>query len=48
MEGYDAFKAGEATVGGLMQERSNSPVSYWLSYFAVDDTDATAATPGSL
>ena len=26
-----------------MQERGNSPVAYWLAYFAVDDTDAVAA-----
>ena len=43
MEGYEAFNSGDTTVGGLMKERSNSPVSYWLSYFAVEDTDATAA-----
>jgi uncharacterized protein len=43
MEGYEAFNAGEQTVGGLMQERGGSPVAYWLTYFGVDDTDATAA-----
>ncbi len=43
MEGYEAFNAGEATVAGLMQERSRSPVAYWLAYFSVDDTDAAAA-----
>jgi predicted enzyme related to lactoylglutathione lyase len=43
MEGYRLFNAGDAPVGGLMQERSGSPVAYWLSYFAVDDTDAAAA-----
>ena len=26
-----------------MQERGGSPVAYWLAYFGVDDTDATAA-----
>jgi len=42
-EGYRVFSAGETMVGGLMQQRSNSPVANWLSYFAVDDTDAMAA-----
>ena len=31
MEGYEVFKAGETTVGGLMQERGDSPVAYWLA-----------------
>jgi hypothetical protein len=43
VEGYEAFTAGETTVGGLMQERGGSPVAYWLTYFGVDDTDAVAA-----
>jgi uncharacterized protein len=43
MEGYEAFRSGEATVAGLMKERSGSPVAYWLTYFSVDDTDAVAA-----
>ena len=43
MEGYEAFNAGETTVGGLMQERGGSPVAYWLAYFSVSDADATAA-----
>jgi predicted enzyme related to lactoylglutathione lyase len=43
VEGYEFFNAGETVVGGLMQERGGSPVAYWLSYFAVDDTDAAAA-----
>ena len=43
MEGYDALNAGDTTVAGLMQERRDSPVSYWLAYFSVDDTDAVAA-----
>jgi len=42
-EGYRVFNAGETMVGGLMKERGGSPVSYWLAYFAVDDTDARAA-----
>ena len=43
LEGYRLFNTGETPVGGLLQERSGSPVAYWLPYFAVDDTDATAA-----
>ncbi len=43
MEGYEAFDAGRTTVAGLMLERGGSPVAYWLTYFGVDDTDATAA-----
>ncbi|HEY7604488.1 MAG TPA: VOC family protein [Gaiellaceae bacterium] len=43
MEGYQAFNAGETGVAGLMQERAGSPVASWLTYFGVDDTDATAA-----
>jgi len=43
VEGYRLFNTGETPVGGLMQERSGSPVAYWLAYFAVDDTDAAAA-----
>jgi uncharacterized protein len=43
MEGYEAFDAGDRTVAGLMQERGSSPVAYWLTYFGVEDTDATAA-----
>jgi len=43
LEGYRLFNAGETPVGGLMQERGGSPVAYWLTYFAVDDTDGAAA-----
>jgi hypothetical protein len=43
VEEYRMFSAGESPFAGLMQERSGSPVSYWLTYFGVDDTDATAA-----
>jgi predicted enzyme related to lactoylglutathione lyase len=43
VEEYRLFSAGETPVAGLMQERGGSPVAYWLAYFAVDDTDATAA-----
>jgi uncharacterized protein len=43
LEEYRLFSAGETPVAGLMQERGGSPVAYWLAYFAVDDTDATAA-----
>jgi hypothetical protein len=43
MEEYQAFNAGETGLAGLMQERGGSPVAYWLTYFGVDDTDATAA-----
>ena len=43
MEGYRIFNAGETGVGGLMKERGGSPVAYWMTYFAVDDTDAVAA-----
>ena len=43
MEGYRIFNAGETGVGGLMKERGRSPVAYWMTYFAVDDTDAVAA-----
>jgi uncharacterized protein len=43
MEGYFALNAGETAAGGLMQERSGSPVAYWLPYFSVEDVDASVA-----
>jgi hypothetical protein len=43
VEEYRMFGAGEGPFAGLMQERGGSPVVYWLTYFGVDDTDATAA-----
>ena len=43
MEGYFALNAGETAAGGLMQERSGSPVAYWLPYFSVEDVDAAVA-----
>jgi predicted enzyme related to lactoylglutathione lyase len=43
VEEYRLFNAGETPVGGLMKERSGSPGASWLTYFAVDDTDAAAA-----
>ena len=43
VEEYRVFDLGETAVGGLMQERGESPVGYWLAYFAVEDTDAAAA-----
>ena len=43
MEGYWALNAGETAAAGLMQERSGSPVAYWLPYFSVSDVDAAVA-----
>jgi hypothetical protein len=43
VEEYRVFNAGEAGVAGLMKERSGSQRASWLTYFGVDDTDATAA-----
>ena len=43
MEGYWALNAGETAAAGLMQERSGSPIAYWLAYFSVDDADAAVA-----
>lgn len=43
MEGYDVFNAGETMVGGLMPKNEGMPVAAWLSYIAVDDTDAATA-----
>lgn len=43
MEGYWALNAGETAAAGLMQERSGSPVAYWLAYFSVADVDAATA-----
>jgi len=40
MDGYDVFKAGETLAGGLMPKSEDLPVAAWLSYIAVDDTDA--------
>ena len=44
VEEYRLLNAGATPVAGLMQERGGSPGAYWLPYFAVDDTDAAAAT----
>jgi uncharacterized protein len=43
MEGYDVFNAGETMVGGLTPKNEGMPVAAWLSYIAVDDTDAATA-----
>lgn len=43
VEGYEMFNAAETNFGGLMQERSGSPVAFWLTYFGVEDTDGVAA-----
>jgi predicted enzyme related to lactoylglutathione lyase len=43
MEGYEVFNAGEAMVGGLMARNDGAPGSSWISYLAVDDTDAATA-----
>jgi predicted enzyme related to lactoylglutathione lyase len=43
---YTSLKAGEATVGGMIDITGRAPdevPSHWLVYFAVDDTDATVA-----
>ncbi len=42
MEGYLLFNSGETSVGGLTAEE-HAPVSYWLTYLAVDDVDAAHA-----
>jgi len=43
VEEYRMFNAGGDPFAGLMQERGGSRVAYWLTYFAVDDTDAIVA-----
>jgi hypothetical protein len=43
MEGYDVFNAGETMVGGLTPKNEGMQVAAWLSYIAVDDTDAATA-----
>ena len=43
---YTEWKLGDATVGGMMDMPAEVPPevpAYWLTYFAVDDCDATLA-----
>jgi len=43
---YTSLKAGEATVGGMIDITGRAPdevPAHWLVYFAVDDVDATVA-----
>ncbi len=40
---YRLFNAGETGVAGLTEKQPGMPVAAWLSYFAVDDTDASVA-----
>jgi predicted enzyme related to lactoylglutathione lyase len=42
-EGYDVLHADEAQAGGLMQKPDGTPGAVWISYIAVDDTDAATA-----
>ena len=47
---YTVFKRGEQSVAGMMglpEEAGDAP-SHWLAYFAVDDSDATAASARDL
>jgi predicted enzyme related to lactoylglutathione lyase len=48
MEGYDVFNAGETMIAGLMPKNEGMPAAAWLSYIAVDDTDAATATAQEL
>ena len=44
--GYNEFKLGDKTVAGMMAKPPHLPAevpSHWAVYFAVEDTDATAA-----
>ena len=44
---YTEWKLGEATVGGMMAMPAEVPAevpAYWLTYFAVEDCDAAAAS----
>ncbi len=41
MEGYRTFKSGETSIAGLSAQADAG--AFWLSYFAVEDTDAATA-----
>jgi uncharacterized protein len=47
-EGYDVLHTGEAQAGGLMQKGDETPGARWISYIAVDDTDAATARAQAL
>jgi uncharacterized protein len=41
---YTVFQNGDRAIGGAMKSPAPGMPSYWLVYFDVDDTDATAKT----